>query len=220
MTSYRAAVFDLDGTLLDTLADLVESVNFALTECGCPTRSTEEIRRFLGNGMENLMTLCLPEDRRALVPDALRVFQEHYAVHSLDRTGPYAGIPELLARLNAAGVKVAMVSNKVDWAVKELRAHFFADAVPVAVGDLPGRRQRKPAPDSTLAALAEVGVSPEEAVFVGDSEVDVETARNAGMDCISVTWGFRDEPVLRRCGATRLTDDPAQVADWILGKDE
>lgn len=204
MGRIRGVIWDLDGTLLDTLGDLTTSVNAALQAHGMPLHTADEVRQFVGSGVANLVARSVPAGTPAAVTgQVLAIFREHYAAHWLDTTAPYPGVVEGLRALVARGLPMAVVSNKLEPAVEALRCHFFADTIPVAVGDRPGRPV-KPAPDSTLAALVALGLSPAEALFVGDSDVDILTARGAGMPCLSVTWGFRDEAFLRRSGATTV----------------
>jgi len=215
MTTIRAVVWDLDGTLLNTLDDLAASVNHALAVHGMPRRTLDEVRRFVGNGVANLVARSVPEGTPAHTTAAvLDTFRAHYAQHNMDNTAPYPGILEGLAALKAMGVPMAVVSNKLEPAVEVLCQHFFADTLTVAVGDIPGRPV-KPAPDSTLAALARLGVPPEQALFVGDSEVDVLTAQNVGMPMLAVSWGFRDADVLRQSGATEVATTPAEAFSYI-----
>ena len=219
MNTIRAVIFDLDGTLLNTLDDLAGAVNHALALHGYPVRSLEEIRRFVGNGIANLIHRALPDGVDADTEEAvLADFRAYYAVHNMDVTAPYEGVREMLAALRDAGIPMALVSNKIESAVEALRCHFFADSIAVAIGDDPSR-PRKPAPDGTYAALARLGVSADEAIFVGDSDVDVDTARNAGMRMLAVTWGFRDADTLRARGATLLADTPADATRILLGKE-
>ncbi len=216
MERIRAVVFDLDGTLLNTLDDLAAAVNHALAAHGMPRRTLDEVRRFVGNGVANLIRRAVPNGTdENTTAEVLVTFKTYYAVHQMDATAPYPGIPALLDALHKAGVPMAVVSNKLESAVEALRVHFFGDTISLAVGDLPPRPV-KPAPDGTLAALRRLGISPEEALFVGDSEVDVVTARNAGMRCLAVSWGFRDEDVLRAAGATVIAATPAEARAWIM----
>ncbi len=216
MKPIRAAVFDLDGTLLNTLDNITAAVNHTLIAYGMPPRTHREVRAFVGNGVVSLIDRAVPDGTDdATTARVLADFRVYYAEHSLDLTAPYDGILPALARLKAAGVAMAVVSNKPDVSVKALRRHFFADYIDVALGDSPDR-PRKPAPDSTFAALARLGVSADEAIFVGDGDADVLTAKNAGMPCIGVTWGFRDADDLRAAGATVLIDNPSQIAEIIL----
>ena len=211
----KAVIWDLDGTLLNTLDDLAASVNAALAMNGMPLRSTEEVRAFVGNGIRNLMMRAVPDgEANPAFDKALEDFTRHYGAHSRDRTRPYDGILEMLDRLSAAGVKHAIVSNKIDFAVKALSRAYFGERMCAAIGDDPSRA-RKPAPDSVLAAMREMGVTAQETVYVGDSDVDVLTARNAGVPCVAVLWGFRDEACLRAAGAGRLARTPDELREII-----
>ncbi len=194
----RFVIFDLDGTLLDTLGDLAASVNHALLLHSYPARSTQEIRSFLGNGIRVLMQRAVEgrEGDGADFESVLADFRSHYMAHCLDTTHPYPGIVPLLTGLRAEGIRTAIVSNKLHAAVTELHRHFFADTIDEAVGE-GGAVRRKPDPSGVLAALARLGGEKEEAVYVGDSEVDLQTARAAGLRCVLVSWGFRDEAFLR-----------------------
>lgn len=216
MKPIRAVVFDLDGTLLNTLDDLAAAVNVALDAHGMPRRTLTEVRAFVGHGVANLISRAVPtgtdEETTARVLDTFRTY---YVDHSLDTTAPYDGILPTLARLKAAGIAMAVVSNKLEGATAALCRHFFGEDISVVIGDVPDR-PRKPAPDGTLAALARLGVSADEAIFVGDADSDVLTAKNAGVAFLGVTWGFRDADILRAAGATRLVDRPVQIADCIL----
>ncbi len=220
MKTIRAVLFDLDGTLLNTLNNITAAVNHTLTAYGMPTRTPSEVRAFVGNGVANLISRAVPdgtdEDTTARV---LRDFRVYYAEHTLELTAPYNGILPALARLKGAGIAMAVVSNKPDVSAETLRQHFFDDYIDVAIGDSPDR-PRKPAPDGTLQVLTRLDVPVDEAIFVGDSDVDVLTATNAGLPCLGVTWGFRDADDLRAAGATHLIDTPTQIADYVLGKRE
>ena len=211
----KAVIWDLDGTLLNTLDDLAASVNAALAMNGMPLRSTEEVRAFVGNGIRNLMIRAVPGgEANPAFDKALKDFIRHYGAHSRDRTRPYDGILEMLDKLSAAGVKHAIVSNKIDFAVKALSRAYFGERMCAAIGDDPSRA-RKPAPDSVLAAMREMGVTAQETVYVGDSDVDVLTACNAGVPCVAVLWGFRDEACLRAAGAERLARTPDELREII-----
>ena len=211
MNRINTVIFDMDGTVLDTLDDLADSVNFVLAKYGMPARSTEEYRQFFGNGIRYAVRCAVPPHCPDDVIDGmLPVFREHYNRHCLDRTRPYSGIPELMEELKKQGYKMAIVSNKIDSAVKELNDRFFSDYVSIAVGEKPGIR-RKPAADTVLAALAELNASGDEAVYIGDSEVDLQTAGNAGLPCIAVLWGFRDRKLLAENGATVFADTPNDI---------
>lgn len=192
---YRLAIFDLDGTLLDTLDDLADAVNYALGICGFPVHSRPEIRRILGNGMRNLIQRSVPEGAKEEWEKVFRVFVPYYEAHCREKTGPYAGIPETLRALRNAGVKTAVISNKADPAVQILIRDYFPDLFDYIAGEKPGIR-RKPEPDAVDRCLETLAVPREDAVYIGDSEVDVHTAVNADVDGLIVAWGFRDEPEL------------------------
>ena len=200
-------LFDLDGTLLDTLDDLVDSVNYALAQYNYPSRTQDEIRSFIGNGAAVLAKLSTPEGED-YVP-VLRAFQAHYKTHCQIKTGPYAGILEALEEIRAE-YPVAVVSNKPDPAVKSLCKDYFGDIL--AMGEHEGC-PRKPAPDMLYKAMAHLGV--DKAVYIGDSEVDAVTARNAGVPCISVLWGFRTEAEIREHGGSIFCTDPKQLPEII-----
>ncbi len=207
----KAVIWDLDGTLLNSLDDLAASTNAALKSCGLPERTIDEVRNFVGNGIGKLIERAVPGGREsALFQPVYDAFVAHYAVHSRDKTRPYDGVIEILDTLAEQGVKLAIVSNKIDFAVKELSRAYFGDRMQSAVGDDPSRR-RKPAPDSVLRAMEELGVSKEEAVYVGDSDVDVETAHNAGLICCAVSWGFRSVECLQNAGADSIAATPEEL---------
>lgn len=209
-----AIIFDLDGTLLDTLDDLRDALNHALTAHSYPTRTLDETRRFVGNGIRNLVSRGVPAGTSDAEIDAVfETFKPYYQAHCLDKTKPYDGIMELLTRLKRDGYPIAVVSNKADSAVQTLCGRFFPGLVDFAVGERQNVR-RKPAPDSVLAALDALKVTKSQAVYVGDSEVDIQTARNAGLPCISVTWGFRTEKTLLEAGAERFAHTPEEL--WEL----
>lgn len=214
--TYRAVVFDMDGTILDTLEDMKRSVNAALAAEGFPPRTLDEVRHFVGNGNRRLVERAVPEGTEAdAVERVFRGFHAHYRAYCMDHARVYPGIPALLARLRAAGIRTAVVSNKADYAVKILAERFFPGLLDAATGEKEGVR-RKPAPDGVLAVLAALGVPPAEAVYVGDFEVDIETARNAGLPCLSVTWGFRPEAYLIGQGAGRIVRTAEELAALLL----
>lgn len=200
-------LFDLDGTLLDTLGDLRNSVNVALAQFGYPQRTLAEIRSFVGTGARNLSRLSMPEGKDN-VDEVLAAFQAHYKDHCNIETGPYAGIPAALEALK--DIPMAIVSNKPDYAVKELAAIYFPGIY--ALGEVAGI-PRKPAPDMLFKAMADIGV--ETCIYIGDSEVDVTTAHGANLPCLSVTWGFRDKDVLRDAGAKYYCDNPKELPNAI-----
>lgn len=217
MTKYQAVVFDLDGTLLDTLTDLWNAVNVACRSGGYPTRTRLQVRRDLGNGLQRLLKLSLPKDvEENQFRSLFQAFRQYYLTHCNEATHPYGGIPELLVQLKAAGIKTAIVSNKAHPAVQELRDRYFPETMKVAIGES-ARVRRKPAPDTVLQALRELGVDRRQAVYVGDSEVDKATADNVGMDCFLVTWGFRDRGELQALKPTALVDQPAEIQKLVLG---
>jgi HAD-superfamily hydrolase, subfamily IIIA len=213
--AYTLAVFDLDGTVLDTLRDLTDSTNAALRMNQLPQRSMEEVRAFVGNGIAKLIARAVPEGTDdALREKTLNDFKAHYALHKADATRPYEGIPELLTALRAAGIRTAVVSNKADAAVRGLVEMFFPQMFDFCVGERENVR-KKPAPDAVLEAMDALGASRAETVYIGDSDVDVETARNAGVDCVAVTWGFRDVEVLKKAGATVIAGSAQALWDAL-----
>lgn len=211
--SYQTYVFDLDGTLLDTLGDLAASVNYAMRTHGMPEHSVDEVCRFVGNGVRRLMERAVPGGAAHPAFEAsFATFRRHYMEHSLDTTRPYKGIPEMLQELKRRGRHTAVVSNKFDAATKELCRHFFPDTIDVAVGEHEAEGiRKKPAPDTVLQALSQLGVGQEGAVYVGDSDVDIQTARNSGLPCISVLWGFRDREFLLAHGAETFVSQPLEL---------
>ncbi len=204
-------IFDLDGTLLDTLGDLAASCNFALRSHSLPEHSVDDVRRFVGNGVRKLMERAIPQgEANPAFEDAYATFRRHYMEHNLDTTQPYPGIMALLKTLKDEGKNIAVVSNKFYAATRELCRHFFGDYVEVAIGERDGIR-KKPAPDTVVEALRELGVGREGAVYIGDSDVDVQTATNSGMPCVSVLWGFRDRDFLIAHGAVTLISSPEEL---------
>lgn len=211
MHKYKTYIFDLDGTLLSTLADLAASTNYALRTHHMPERSLDEVRRFVGNGVKKLMERAIPDGlNNPLFEDTFATFRQHYMQHNLDTTQPYPGIMQMLEQLKAEGKNIAVVSNKFYAATRELCRHFFGDLVPVAIGEREDIR-KKPAPDTVIEALRELGVDKEGAVYIGDSDVDIMTAKNSGMPCVSVLWGFRDKEFLLEHGATTLISQPEDM---------
>lgn len=207
----RLAIFDLDGTLLNTLGDLAASANAALAAHHLPTHPQDSIRQFVGNGIRKLIERACPADTTSELQERVyHDFCRHYAQHCADTTAPYPGIPQLLDELRRRGILTAVVSNKADFAVQQLCAQFFPGQFDAIAGEREGVR-RKPAPDTVLAILAQLNVNATTAVYIGDSDVDVETARNAGTRCIAVTWGFRDRAILLNAGAQLLADSPAAL---------
>ena len=209
--SYDIYVFDLDGTLLDTLGDLTASVNHALRWAGMPERTLEEIRWFVGNGVKKLMERAIPDGlNNPRFDEVYQEFRDHYLHHGLDTTVPYPGIMELLQALKDEGKHIAVVSNKFYKATEELCQHFFGGLVDVAIGEREGIR-KKPAPDTVEEALRQLNADRTDAVYIGDSDVDIQTVRNSGLPCISVLWGFRDQDFLLAHGATTLVANPSDI---------
>ena len=209
---YSVYIFDLDGTLLDTLQDLANSVNYALRKHDMPEHSIDDIRRFVGNGVRKLMERAVPEgEQNPQFEATFATFRQHYMEHSLDTTRPYDGIPELLRALKQKGCRLAVVSNKMMEATQELCAHFFPE-IEVAIGEHEAEGiRKKPAPDTVREALRQLGCDKHGAVYVGDSDVDIMTARNSGLPCISVLWGFRDRQFLTAHGATTFVSHPSEL---------
>lgn len=211
----EAVIFDLDGTLLDTLGDLTDSVNFALEKYGFPTRTIEEVRSFVGNGLRNLMVQAAEGgEETPLFEEMFVFFKEYYRTHCNIKTAPYEGILELMKELKDRGIKMAIVSNKFDAGVKALDEKFFSEFTDVAVGEREGIR-RKPAPDSLKEVLRQLRIKKEHALYVGDSDVDIQTAENAGIRCVSVSWGFREESFLIRNGAGVIIDHPLELLEHL-----
>lgn len=211
MKQYSTYIFDLDGTLLNTLSDLRDATNFALRQNDMPERTLEEVRRFVGNGVRLLIERAVPADTPTeLVDKVFEDFRQYYLVHSMDTTAPYPGIIETLAELSRRGKHMAVVSNKLHEATGELVEHFFGKYIHVAIGESKGVR-RKPAPDTVDEALRCLGVDKSDAVYVGDSDVDFKTASNSGLPCISVLWGFRDRDFLASIGANCFITNPEEL---------
>lgn len=201
---YQTVIFDMDGTILETLEDMWDSVNVTMDNMGYPHRSLEEVRSFVGNGAAKLIERCVPgggEDPG--LGEALDFYRRYYDAHARIKTAPYPGVPELLRALRGEGVGIAVVSNKPDEAVTQLAEHHFPGLFPVAIGQRPGAAP-KPAPDAVFEAMERLGAERASTVYVGDSDVDLATAQNAGLACIGVTWGFRGENFLVEHGAKTL----------------
>ena len=226
---YKTFIFDLDGTLLDTLQDLATSVNYALQQHEMPTHSKDDIRRFVGNGVRLLMERAVPDGAQNPQFEAVfATFRQHYMAHSLDTTRPYDGIPEVIRELKARGCKLAVVSNKMMAATQELIRHFFPE-ITVAIGEHEAAGiRKKPAPDTVFEALRQLGIvvggspadtsladTPFAPVYVGDSDVDIATAKNSGLPCISVLWGFRDKDFLLQHGATTFVEQPQELLNYV-----
>lgn len=218
MRKYKLALFDLDGTVLNTLEDLTDATNAALAMHGYSSHDADAIRSFVGNGIEILIRRALPRGTdEAKMHTVLEDFKKYYGAHCADKTRPYPGVPDMLCALRAAGVKTAVVSNKADFAVKTLAERYFTGLFDMAVGEREGIA-RKPAPDSVLEIMRALEVAPAECVYIGDSDVDVQTAKNAGVDGIFVTWGFRSAACLKKEGAAMLVDDVSELTVKILAE--
>ena len=212
---YHTYIFDLDGTLLNTLDDLTASTNYAMRAFGLPIHRREEVRAFVGNGVRKLIERAVPGGTaHPPFEQILSTFDEHYLAHGFDTTAPYPGIIDMLTRLQQAGKRVAVVSNKLDPATKKLCAHYFGALVGVAIGEQEAKGVRKkPAPDTVLKALEALQADKDTAVYIGDSEVDILTARNCQMPCISVDWGFKDIPFLEANGAQTIVHAPHEILE-------
>ena len=212
---YQLAIFDLDGTLLDTLEDLADSTNYIMRSFGYPERTIEEVRSFVGNGIRKLLERSAPNGTSAEEIDRMfEQFKVYYGAHCADKTKPYDGVMELLDALKKQGVKLAVVSNKADYAVKSLCEQYFCGLFDEAVGERIGIA-RKPAPDTVNEVLKNLQFDKSQAVYIGDSEVDVQTAKNAEMDCIAVDWGFRDREVLKNAGAEIIVSTPEDILNYF-----
>lgn len=213
---YRLAIFDLDGTILNTLEDLADSTNYALSVHNMPGRTIDEVRRFVGNGIHKLIERAVPQGSTdEQIERVFVTFKEYYKDHCAVKTRPYDGIMELMKTLREKEVLTAVVSNKGDFAVQILCKDYFPGLFDFAVGEREGIR-RKPAPDSVLAVLEQFHISKEDAVYIGDSEVDIQTAENAGMKEIAVTWGFRSEDFLKENGAGCLAHTPEELLEKLI----
>lgn len=212
---YDAVIFDLDGTLLDTLEDLMDSVNYALTLMELQQRSLEDIRHFVGNGVQRLIELAVPEGTgQEITEQVFAHFKKHYGIHCNDKTGLYPGIPGLLEALKERDFEMAIVSNKLQEGVDALSEQYFAPYTKVAIGAREGIL-KKPAPDTVVEALRILNISKDRAVYVGDSEVDIATAANAGMDCITVEWGFRTRAEQEAAGGKVFVSRPEEIINLL-----
>jgi phosphoglycolate phosphatase len=209
--NYDTYIFDLDGTLLDSLTDLAISCNYALRINNMPERTIDEVRCFVGNGVKKLMERAIPNGlQNPAFEKTYADFRQHYLVHNLDNTKPYPGIIPLLKRLHSEGKNIAVVSNKFYAATQDLVKHFFDEYITVAIGERENIR-KKPAPDTVFEALRQLSASLSGAVYIGDSDVDVMTARNCNIPCISVLWGFRTKEFLIKNGATTFVTAPDEI---------
>ncbi|MBQ3075648.1 MAG: HAD family hydrolase [Clostridia bacterium] len=210
----KVILFDLDGTLMNTLQDITDSVNFAMEKTGYPARSAAEVRLAVGNGVVKLIENLLPDESEEQREKILEIFRPYYALHAMDKSAPYDGLPSVLNRLQKNGYVCGIVSNKPDEATRGIGKRFFP-TFPLALGqreDIP----RKPDAAPIEFALHALGGTKDECIYVGDSEVDVKTAKNAGVPCIAVTWGFRDESVLLDAGASHLAHTPEELYEQIV----
>lgn len=212
---YKVAVFDMDGTILNTLQDLMDSTNYSLAKNDMPTRTYEEIRMFVGNGIKKLIQRAVPKNSsEQQIEKVFKDFNEHYKIHCADKTCAYQGIPEAIKELKNAGIKTAVVSNKADYGVQELVEIYFKGLFDVAIGETEGIA-KKPAPDMVLKALKELNVSQKQAVYIGDSDVDFHTAQNSNLDFIGVDWGFRGRVFLEKLGAKTIIDNANELVELI-----
>lgn len=210
---YETYVFDMDGTILNTIDDLTVSTNLTMEEMGYPTHTVDEVKWFVGNGIRKLIERAVPKGTSEDdISRTFEVFMRHYGVHCKDKTGPYPGIMELLISLKKAGKKLAVVSNKADGPVKKLADEIFPGMFDIAIGEKEGV-SKKPARDMVDIALSALGTKPENAVYIGDTNVDFETSKNSGLDCILVTWGFRDTEFLKQFDAEYMVDRPEEILD-------
>lgn len=215
MRNIDTIIFDLDGTILDTLGDLADSVNFALLSNNLPERTYEEIRSFVGNGIRNLIETSVPAGTDVELTDKVFAdFKARYKTHCKVKTRPYDGIDKMLAELSSLGYRMTIVSNKADGAVQDLHKEFFYPAIETAYGEREGI-PRKPNPEIIQLALKEMGAEVERTVYIGDSEVDYTTAKNAGLKLIMVSWGFRDKEILEKLGAEKIADTPEELIEII-----
>ena len=212
---YDAIFFDLDGTVVDSLQDIVDAVNHTMRHFNLPERTTDALVPHLGWGVGNLIRKILPGLSEARTEEILAHYRSYYALHAGDKSRPFEGILPMMARLKADGLVLAILSNKPDAALQPLAERYFSGLVSLAVGELEGVR-RKPHPDMVEAAARQLNVPLSRCLYVGDTEVDIDTAKNAGIDCACVTWGFRTRDQLRRAGATVIVDTPEALAEYIL----
>ena len=211
----NTVIFDLDGTLLYTIEDLTDSTNYALEQFNYPKRTIEEITNFVGNGVHLLIERALPQGKDdPNFDECLKIFKEHYSQNMFNKTKPYDGIIDMLKSMKSQGYNTAVVSNKFDSAVKELCKTYFNGLIDSAIGQR-DNVAKKPAPDSILEVLKELGATKEECIFVGDSEVDIQTAENAGIPCLSVTWGYKSIDFLYKNGAETLIYSPEEILELV-----
>lgn len=213
---YDAVIFDLDGTILSTLEDLADSTNYALTANGLPARTNDDIRGFVGNGARSLIEKSVPENTNIEIIDKVHAtFAKHYTANCSIKTKPYDGILEIMGNLRKAGLKLAVLSNKPDYAVQPLCKQYFDGYLDAASGEVEGIA-KKPAPDGVYRIVDILGVKRNRCVYIGDSDVDVITAANSKMDCIAVDWGFRDRDNLLTAGASVIASTPEELFELII----
>ncbi len=215
--AFQAVIFDLDGTLLNTLDDLAASVNYALQKFHKPLRTVEEVRGFVGNGIAKLIERAVPDGTdKPQQEEILQTFREYYGQHCQDKTAPYEGIKEVLRDLKQNKIKIAVVSNQADFAVKKVIPFYVGGLIAIAKGeDEAAGIRKKPAPDMVQSVLEELGCSQEEAVYVGDSEVDLMTAGNAGLSFVGVSWGFKGRAFLEKYGLEKIADEPKELYKFV-----
>lgn len=213
----KAVIFDLDGTLLNTLEALTDSTNYALEKFNYPTKTVVQVRNYVGNGVAKLIERAIPDGlNNSKFSDIENTFKKHYKNNMYNKTKPYDGILEMLEKIKKSGLKIAVVSNKFDEAVKELCKTYFAGLTDFCAGENEAAGiRKKPAPDTVIKVLKEFKLNPEDAVYVGDSEVDIQTAQNSKMDCISVLWGFKDEDFLLEHGASHIIKTPDEIFKYL-----
>ena len=214
----RYAIFDLDGTLLDTLDDLTDSMNYMLGKHNFPLRTRDEVRNFVGNGVRKLVERAVPPEYKAdeeFIDKFYDDFSLYYNSHSDIKTSPYPGTLDMLDKLIHSDFDIAIVSNKIDSAVKSLSAKFFGERIKSAIGEKPSIRH-KPEPDMVFMAMEEMGADKENSIYIGDSEVDIQTAKNAGIPCISVLWGFKDRKFLEDSGATVIVESMEELGERLV----
>ena len=214
--TYTTVIFDMDGTLLNTLEDLKDSLNYALNQMGFPPRTIDEVRQFVGNGARRLIERAVPAGTAKEDHDkCLDIYEKYYATNMQNKTRPYDGIIDLLKELKDKNYRLAIVSNKFDASVKALCKEHYSEYIKVAIGESQ-HVARKPAPDSVFTAMKELGSIADETIYVGDSDVDVHTAHNAGLKCVGVTWGFRSREVLLNAGADYIIDKPMELINILV----
>lgn len=213
---YKAVIFDMDGTILNTLEDLKNATNYSLRQFGMPERSLEEVRMFVGNGIRKLVERAVPAGTpKEKIDQILDVFLEYYEIHSADNTSPYPGILELVEKLKKAGIKTAVSTNKADVPAQELGREYFNGIFDLIIGQQDGLKV-KPAPDSVNKILSILDIQKKDAIYIGDSDVDVQTAKNSGLDFIGVSWGFRGREFLEKNGAKNIVDNANEILDLVI----